>query len=161
MLGGRTPTPDDVPHLPFTECVILETMRLRPPVYAIGREAVAPVELDGYLLRRGTIVLISQWVTHRDPRWFDGPDKFRPERWENGFINRIPKYAYFPFGGGARLCLGNSFALLEITLCLAMIGQQFRFRPLPGHRVEPAPSTSLRPKDGVPVIVERRTADRQ
>jgi cytochrome P450 len=156
VLGGREPTAEDLPRLPFTECVIQETMRLRPPVYVIGREAATPVELGGYRLRRGTTVLLSQWITHRDSRWFDHPDEFRPERWENGLILRIPKYAFFPFGGGARLCLGNSFALLEATLCLAAIGQRFRFRPVPGHPVEPAPSTSLRPKAGVWVVVEPR-----
>jgi cytochrome P450 len=157
VLRKRTPSAADVPKMPFTECVILETMRIRPPVYVIGREAAEPVELGGYRLRRGSIVLLSQWVTHRDPRWFDEPDQFRPERWENGFVNRIPKYAYFPFGGGPRLCLGNAFALLEATLCLATIGPRFRFAPNPGHPVEPAPSTSLRPKQGMPVTLESRT----
>jgi cytochrome P450 len=156
VLRGQPPTADDIPRLPFTERVLLETMRLRPPVYAIGREAIVPVELGGYRLRRGTMVLLSQWVTHRDPRWFDDPDEFRPARWEDGLITQIPKYAYFPFGGGPRICLGNSFALMEATLCLATIGQAFRFIPVPGHPVEPAPSTSLRPKHGVRVTLAPR-----
>jgi cytochrome P450 len=156
VLGGRPPTADDLPRLPFTECVLMEAMRLRPPVYAIGRESTSPVELGGFRFRRGTMVLLSQWVTHRDPRWFDDPDEFRPARWENGLINRIPKYAYFPFGGGPRICLGNAFALMEATLCLATIGQAFRFFPVAGHPVVPAPSTSLRPKHGVRVTLARR-----
>jgi cytochrome P450 len=156
VLGGRTPTADDVPHLPFTECVVMETLRLRPPVYVIGREAAGPVELGGYRLRRGATVLLSQWVTHRDPRWFVDPDAFRPDRWENGFAGRIPKYAFFPFGGGPRLCLGNAFAMLEAVLLLATVGRRFRFQPVPGQIVEPAPSTTLRPRDGVPVVLASR-----
>jgi cytochrome P450 len=156
VLGGRVPTADDVPNLPFTECVVMETLRLRPPVYVIGREAADPVELGDYRLRRGATVLLSQWVTHRDPRWFDDPDTFRPDRWENGFAGRIPKYAFYPFGGGPRICLGNAFALLEAVLLLATIGQRFRFNLAPGHVVEPAPSTTLRPRNGVHVVLSDR-----
>jgi cytochrome P450 len=122
----------------------------------IGREAADPVELGGYRLGRGATVLLSQWVTHRDSRWFADPDAFRPERWEDGFAGRIPKYAYFPFGGGPRLCLGTTFAMLEAVVLLTTIGRQFRFRPVSGHLVEPTPSTNLRPRDGVPVVLALR-----
>jgi cytochrome P450 len=156
VLGDRPPTVDDVPRLPFTECVVLEAMRLRPPVYVIGREAVAPIELGGYRLGRGATVLMSQWVTHRDPRWFDAPDEFRPERWADGLIHRIPKYAYYPFGGGPRICIGNTFAMLEAVLLLAAVGRRFRFRPVPGHPVEPWPSITLRPRHGLRAVLAAR-----
>jgi cytochrome P450 len=156
VLGGRPPTAEDAPHLPFTEWVVLETLRQRPPVYVIGREAAEPVELGGYALRRGQTVLMSQWVTHRDARWFADPEAFRPERWQNGLAARLPKYAFYPFGGGPRLCLGNAFALLEAALLLATIGQRFRFSLAPGHQVEPTPSTTLRPRAGVWAVLAAR-----
>jgi cytochrome P450 len=156
VLGGRPPAVDDVPRLRFTECVVLEAMRLLPPVYVIGREAIDAVELGGYRARPGTTVLMSQWVTHRDPRWFDEPEKFRPERWEDGLLNRLPKYAYYPFGGGPRVCIGNTFALLEAVLLLAAIGRRFRGRLVPGHPVEPWPSITLRPRYGLKAVLEAR-----
>jgi cytochrome P450 len=156
VLGERPTTPDDVPRLPFTECVVLESMRLRPPVYVLGREATAPVELGGYRFGRGATVLMSQWVTHRDPRWFDDPEAFRPERWADGLIHRIPKYAYYPFGGGPRVCIGNTFAMLEAVLLLAAIGRRFRFRLVPGHLVEPWPSITLRPRYGLRAVLAPR-----
>jgi cytochrome P450 len=156
VLGDRPPTVDDVPRLRFTECVALEAMRLLPPVYILGREATAPCELGGYHVRRGMTVLMSQWVTQRDPRWFDAPDEFRPERWQDGLINRLPKYAYFPFGGGPRVCIGNTFAMLEAVLLLAAVGRRYRFRLVPGHPVEPWPSITLRPRYGLKAVLESR-----
>ncbi len=156
VLGGRPPAVDDVPRLRFTEWVVLESMRLLPPVYVLGREATAPTELGGYPLRRGTTVLMSQWVTHRDPRWFDEPEKFRPERWDNDLIHRIPKYAYYPFGGGPRVCIGNTFAMLEAVLLLAAVGRRYRFRLATGHPVEPWPSITLRPRYGLRAVLEPR-----
>ena len=107
VLGGRLPTPDDIPRLRYTEHVIQEAMRVYPPVYLIGREPVSDVELGGYRVRRGTTVFMSQWVSHRDPKYFDDPEAFRPERWADGLARRLPKYAYYPFGGGPRVCLAT------------------------------------------------------
>ena len=125
-------------------------------MYALARTATRPVELGGYRLKRGATVLISQWVTHHDPRWFDAPHEFRPGRWADGLLQRLPKYAYFPFGGGPRVCIGNAFAMMEAVLLLATIGQRFRFRPVSGQPVEPWPTITLRPRHGLRVTVEAR-----
>ncbi|HZS71867.1 MAG TPA: cytochrome P450, partial [Candidatus Acidoferrum sp.] len=100
----------------------------------------------------------SQWVVHRDARWYDAPLEFRPERWDGELQKRIPRFAYFPFGGGPRQCIGNSFALMEAQLSLATIAQRYRFRIVPGHPVEPLASITLRPKHGIRVVLERRHA---
>ncbi len=127
VLGGASPTADDLRSLPYTAAVINETMRLLPPVYVIGREATTELELAGYRVKPGYTIFISQWVNHRDPKFFHEPDEFIPERWEGGFAQRLPKYAYFPFGGGQRLCIGNTFALMEAAIILPTVGQRFRF----------------------------------
>lgn len=127
VLGGASPTADDLGSLPYTAAVITETMRLLPPVYLTGREATVDLELAGYRVKPGYTVFISQWVNHRDPEFFPEPDKFVPERWEDGLAQRLPKYAYFPFGGGQRLCVGNTFALMEAAIILAIVGQRYRF----------------------------------
>jgi cytochrome P450 len=131
-----------------------EAMRLYPPAYAVGREAIEETEIGGYRVPKGTQLFAFQWVTHRDPRYFDEPDVFKPERWENG--EQIPKYAYFPFGAGPRQCIGNYFAMMEIVLLLATIGQRFQFVLDPEHKVEVLPVLSLRPKAGIKVIIEPR-----
>jgi cytochrome P450 len=112
--------------------------------------------IGGYQLRRGSSVMLSQWVVHRDGRWYERPELFEPQRWANGPTQRMPKFAYFPFGGGPRLCIGNSFAMMEAVLVLATLAQRFRFRLVPGHTVTPWPSITLRPKDGILASVERR-----
>ena len=122
VLGGRTPTVDQLQQLPYTAAVIAESMRLLPPVYAIGREAIGDLELGGYRVRRGYTVLMSQWVNHRDPEYFPEPQQFRPERWENGLAKRLPKFAYYPFGGGQRMCIGSTFASIEHRLCWRRLG---------------------------------------
>src|SRR5262249_19907530 len=104
VLSGRAPTVADVPWLRYTEMVVLETMRLYPPAWAISRETIRECEIGGYLVLPGTILLISQWVLHRDPRYFPDPERFRPDRWSDGLAERLPRFAYFPFGGGPRLC---------------------------------------------------------
>jgi cytochrome P450 len=131
-----------------------ETMRLYPPAYAVGREAIEETEIGGYHVPKGTQLFAFQWVTHRDPRYFEEPDAFKPERWING--DTAPKYAYFPFGGGPRQCIGNYFAMMEVVLLLATIGQRFRFKLDPDHTVEVLPVLSLRPKTGIKVIIEPR-----
>ncbi len=152
VLGGRLPTAIDVSLLTYAEHVIMESMRVYPPVYSVGRRAQRTCEIGGYTLPEGTTVLMSQWVMHHDPRYFDDPLEFRPERWNDGLAKRIPKFAYFPFGGGPRLCVGNSFAMLEAVLILATIAQRFRFELVPGQRIVPWPAVTLRPKYGIRAI---------
>ena len=154
VLGGRTPTVSDLPKLKYSEMIAKETMRLYPPAYAVGREAIEETEIGGYRVPKGTQLFAFQWVTHRDPRYFEEPDEFIPERWENS--EQIPKYAYFPFGAGPRQCIGNYFAMMEVVLLLATIGQRFRFTLDPEHKVEVLPVLSLRPKNGIKVIIEPR-----
>jgi cytochrome P450 len=157
VLGGRTPEVSDLPQLKFTEMIAKEAMRLYPPAYAIGREAIEETEIGGYRVPRRTQLFAFQWVTHRDPRFFERPDEFVPERWDNGATQALPKYAYFPFGGGPRQCIGNYFAMMEIVLLLATIGQRFRFSV--EQKVEVLPVLSLRPKNGIKVkLFERKTS---
>ncbi len=156
VLGGRTPTFADLPQLKYTEMVVSEALRLYPPFYLFGREVVRDCELGGYRVPAGATVLMCQWVMHRDPRFFDAPDQFRPERWADGLAKRLPKFAYFPFGGGPRVCIGKEFALMEAVLVLAAIGQRFRTTLVPGHVVAPKPSATLRPAAGVKMVLARR-----
>ncbi len=156
VLAGRLPTLADLPKLAFTDNIVTEILRLYPPGWMLGREATAPLELGGYRVARGTTVFMSTYVIQRDPRWYDDPEAFRPERWSDGLMQRIPRYAYFPFGGGPRICIGNNFALMEATLVLAMIARKYRLRVAPGTRYEPMPSMTLRPSDGMKMTVTAR-----
>jgi cytochrome P450 len=156
VLNGRTPTPDDLPKLPYTDAVITEAMRVYPPVYLIGREATRDLELGGYRVKKGYTVFMSQWVNHRDPRYFPEPETFRPERWLDGLAKRIPKYAYYPFGGGQRVCIGNTFALMEAAVILAAVGQKYRFTLQPDAVIDVNPQITLLPKYGIPARLERR-----
>jgi cytochrome P450 len=155
-LGGRPPAVSDIPKLRYVDWVIHETMRLYPPAWAIGREALEDREIGGFHVPKGTQVWTSQWVTQRDPRYFEDPEAFRPERWSGDLAKRIPKYAYYPFGGGPRLCIGASFALMEATLLLATIAQKVRLIALPDHPIRLVTGVTLRPKYGVRVAVKRR-----
>jgi cytochrome P450 len=157
VLNGRTPTADDLPRLPYTEAVITEAMRVYPPVYLIGREATCDLELGGYRVKKGYTVFMSQWVSHRDPRYFGpDPETFRPERWLDGLAKRLPKYAYYPFGGGPRVCIGNTFALMEAAIMLAAVGQKFRFTLEPEPAVDVDPQITLLPLNGIPAVLRRR-----
>jgi cytochrome P450 len=156
VLAGATPTADQLHRLPYTAAVIAESMRLYPPVYVIGREATDDLELGGYRVKRGYTVLMSQWVNHRDPGYFPEPEEFRPERWENGLAKRIPKFAYYPFGGGQRLCVGSSFALMEAAIILAAVGQRYRFTLDPDAVIGIKPQITLLPANGIPATLERR-----
>jgi cytochrome P450 len=156
VLAGRTPTADDIPKLPYTAAVITESMRLLPPVYVIGREATTDLELGGYRVKRGYTVLMSQWVNHRDPVYFPDPERFSPERWENGLARRLPKFAYYPFGGGQRVCVGNSFALMEGAIILAAVGQRYRFTLDRDATIAFKPQITLMPANGIPAILQRR-----
>lgn len=155
-LAGSTPTVKQLPHLPYTAAVIAESMRLFPPVYVIGREAITDLELGGYRVRRGYTVLMSQWVNHRDPNYFPNPEAFRPERWEDGLARRLPKFAYYPFGGGQRICVGASFALMEAAIVLATVAQRYRFTLDPEAEIGIKPQITLLPANGIPATLERR-----
>ncbi len=155
-LGGGAATLADLPRLAYAEQVMTEAMRLYPPAWALGREVLEPIELRGVLFPKGAQIWMSQWVMHRDPRYFDDPEAFRPERWADGLAKRLPKFAYFPFGGGPRLCIGSAFAMMEATLVLATIAQRLRFDVDPRTRVVPFPSVTLRPRDGIAATVRRR-----
>ena len=156
VLGARLPTMDDLARLSFTEKIAKESMRLYPPAYGLGREALNECEIGGFRVPRGTQVFMFQWVIQRDPRFFSEPDKFLPERWTEEFTNSLLKYAYFPFGGGPRACIGNYFAMMEVLLLLATIGQRFRFSLVPDHPIHLMPAMSLRPRDGIKVKVVQR-----
>jgi cytochrome P450 len=156
VLAGRAPTAEDLPRLSYTAAVIAESMRLFPPVYVIGREATVDLELGGYQVKRGYTVLMSQWVNHRDLKYFPEPEEFRPERWEDGLAKRIPKFAYYPFGGGQRLCVGNTFALMEAAIVLATVGQRYRFTLDPEAVIGINPQITLLPANAVPATLQRR-----
>lgn len=158
LLAGRAPTLDDVPRLRYAGHVLTESLRLYPPAWGMARLAVEDHEIAGYPVPAGTGVAIAQWVVQRDPRWYDAPNEFRPERWEGDLLKRLPRFAYFPFGGGPRQCIGNMFALMEATLVLATVAQHFRLKMVPGHQVVPMASITLRPKTGIPVRLEARRA---
>ncbi len=157
VLAGRAPTLEDLPRLVYAEQVVKEAMRLYPPAYAIGREALADCEVGGYRVPKGATVFVSQWAMHRDPRFFGADaDAFRPERWSADFEAGLPRYAYLPFGGGPRVCIGNRFAMMEAVLLLATIAQRFRLPLASGGEIAPFPSITLRPIGGVPVRLQAR-----
>jgi len=156
VLGDRDATFADLSRLKYTEQIVKESMRLYPPAYGLGREAIRDCEIGGYHVPPGTQVFMFQWATHRDPRFFDEPLRFKPERWTTAFESELPKYAYFPFGAGPRVCIGASFAMMEMILVLATIGQRFRLELDPRQPVEIYPAMSLRPKDGVKVTLHAR-----
>ena len=156
-LDARPPELSDLASLRYTEAVVKESMRMYPPVPTFGREAAEDQELGGYELRKGTQVIVSQWVTHRDPRYFDDPELFRPERWLDGSTDGIPKYAYFPFGGGPRQCIGKGFAEMEAALLLASLSRRYSFAlAYPERRVKPQPVITLRPRGGMPMLARPR-----
>ena len=156
VLGGRLPSFDDLPRLPYTRQVVLESMRLYPPADVLGREATVDCEIGGILVPKGTTVFMSQWVMHRDPRYFPDPLRFDPGRWTEAFERSLPRFAYFPFGGGPRFCVGQGFASAEAALILAAVCQRFAFAPDPIFHLELWPSITLRPRDGVRLIVRGR-----
>ena len=155
-LDGRAPTVADLPALRYPEMVVTEAMRLYPPAYGLGREAVRPTSVAGHPIPAGLIVIAPTWAVHRDPRWFAEPDAFRPERWAGDAVRRLPRFAYFPFGGGPRQCIGNTFAIMEAVLILATIAQRFRLALVPGQQVTPVPYVTLRPEPGIRMRVELR-----
>lgn len=158
VLAGRPPSLEDLPKLAYTNHVITESLRLYPPAWGTARTAIEDLEIAGYSVPKGSGVSFAQWTVHRDARWYDAPEEFRPERWESDLLKRIPRFAYFPFGGGPRQCIGNSFALMEASLILATVAQHYSFRLVEGHPVVPLASITLRPKLGIRVTLESRSA---
>ncbi|MCS7081224.1 MAG: cytochrome P450 [Chloracidobacterium sp.] len=156
VLRGASPTADDLKRLPYTRMVIEETMRLYPPAWGLPREAINDDEIGGYHIPGRTLVALNQFLTHRHPDFWDEPERFDPERFTPERAAARPMFAYFPFGGGQRVCIGGQFALMEATLVLAMLAQRYRVRLAPGHPIEFDTMFTLRPKYGVQVILERR-----
>jgi cytochrome P450 len=159
VVGNRRPAVTDLPRLRYTEWVVTEGMRLYPPAYMFGREPIQSVKIGDFEIPKGTTVFMSQWVTHRDPRFFDDPEKFQPERWSPERSKAIPKYAYFPFGGGPRACIGNNFALMEACLILATLIRRWHFQLSPDHPVVPQPLMTLRPAFGIKGMLTKRVKD--
>ena len=157
-LGRKAPTAEDLPRLPYTEKVMKEAMRLYPPAYVILRLALEPLEIGGYELPAGSSVGISPWVTHHDARYFPEPENFAPERWTEAFMQKLPRFAYIPFGGGPRICIGAQFAMMEAVLVLATVAQKFGIRPEMSEKPELFPSITLRPKNGIRATVLPRAA---
>jgi cytochrome P450 len=156
VLGDRAPGVEDLSRLAYTEMVLAESMRLFPPAWIIGRRAMEPYSIGGFDVPERSIVLASQWVTHRDPRHFPDPERFDPERWRPGAREARPKFSYFPFGGGPRVCIGEGFAWMEGILILAAIGRRWRLLLEAGQSIVPAPGITLRPRDGIRMTVEKR-----
>jgi cytochrome P450 len=157
VLNGRTPRLDDFPKLKYTERVVAEAMRLYPPAWAIGRSTLEQVELGGYTIPKGGLVLVSPYVAHRDPRFWPNADKFFPERWDElGIKEAGQKYIYFPFGGGVRRCIGESFAWTEAILLVATLAQKWRLRMVPEQKIVLQPMITLRSKYGMKMRILAR-----
>jgi cytochrome P450 len=158
VLGGRTPGLGDLEALEYTDAVVVESMRLYPPAWAMARQALTDVDIGGYHFRKGAEFVMSPWVLHRDPKSFGDPEAFKPERWDNDLAHRLPRFAYFPFGGGPRVCIGNRFAMMEAKLVLAVAIQRFRFEVTPETGLTLFPSVTLRPQHGVRLRLAARRA---
>ena len=153
LLRGQAPTTADLPRLRYTEMIIEESMRLYPPAWGVGREAIRDCD---HRVRAGNQLYLFQWIMHRDERYFESPESFKPGRWADGFERRLPKFAYFLFGGGPRVCIGNSFAMMEAALLLAVIAQRFHIQLVSGQSVALLPSVTLRPRSGIKVVLRKR-----
>ncbi len=156
VLAGQLPTFEDVAQLKYTEMVLAESMRLYPPAWALGRLALEEFEIAGYVVPRKSLVLMSQYVMHRDPRYFPEPLQFNPDRWTAEARDSRPQFSYFPFGGGPRRCIGEGFAWMEGVLLIAALAQQWQMRLVPNHPVALKPVITLRPKYGMRMTVESR-----
>jgi cytochrome P450 len=157
-LGGRLPGADDLPRLVYTRRVLQEAMRLYPPAHAFGRGVLRPYAIGAYTIPAGrSMVFMCPYLLHRDERWFPAPLEFRPERWTPEFEAGLPRFAYVPFGGGARVCIGAGFAWMEGTLALATLLRRWSVALAPGAEVRPVPRVTLRPS-ALPMVVRRRGA---
>ncbi len=157
-LEGRLPTADDFARLKYTEMVFAEAMRLYPPAWTMGRQALSDYRIDNYTVPAGSIILMSPWVMHHDERYYPDAFTFDPERWTPASREARPKFSYFPFGGGPRVCIGEGFAWMEGVLLIATIAQRWRMRLAEGEKVEPRPMITLRPRRGIRMTLERRDA---
>lgn len=158
VLGGRAPAFEDVGNLVFTRAIIEETLRLYPPVHVFSRQAVGADEIGGQRVPPGSFILISSWLLHRHKLYWENPEAFNPDRFLAANAQKIERYAYIPFGAGPRICLGKHLGLLEAVLMLAMVAQSFRMRVREGYRAEPVARMTLRPSEGMPMRIERRTS---
>jgi cytochrome P450 len=157
--GRRLPAVEDLPRLRYTEMILSESMRLYPPAWVVGRLAIKDYEVRGYVVPAGSLVLVSQYVMHRDARFFTDPERFNPQRWTPEAKESRPAYSYFPFGGGARRCVGEGFAWMEGVLLVATVASRWRMRLDPQHRVETYPRITLRPRRGIRVTLESRAGE--
>jgi cytochrome P450 len=155
-LGGRPPEYADIANLPYLRMVVDEAMRLYPPAWGLSRQALSDDTLGGYRLPRGWLAFVIPYALHRHPRYWPNPDVFDPERFSPEQSANRPKFVYLPFGAGPRRCIGDQFALIETHLTLATFAQQYRLHLVPGHKVDPWPLITLRPRFGMPMTVERR-----
>jgi cytochrome P450 len=158
VLRGRAPTPADLANLPYTEMVVREAMRIYPPAPGVAREPIEDVEIGGYTVPAGSLISLNTYAMHRDRRFFTDPDRFDPERFARGWEERIPRYAYLPFGGGPRICIGNGFAMMEARLVVATLAQRLRLSLEPQQEVVPMQLVTVRPKHGLRMRVEKRRA---
>jgi cytochrome P450 len=158
-IENRQPTMSDIGSLAYTESVLKETMRLYPPAWSVARTAIHEFELEGYPIPGGANIVASQWIMHRDRRYFSDPERFIPERWETSECQNLPRFAYFPFGGGPRQCVGASFAMTEAVLILASITQRYRLGLLDREPVEPVPGLTLRPSRAIPMRITRHSEE--
>lgn len=160
VLQGRPPTFADIPRLIYTERVVRESLRMYPPAWIMSRLTIDPFELGNRYICRGDLLIMSQWVMHHDSRYFSRTEHFDPDRWTPQAIEALPRFAYFPFGGGARVCIGESFAWTELILVLATIAQQWRLRYEGAQAPVPLPVITMRARDPMPMRVERRVSPR-
>jgi cytochrome P450 len=155
-LNGRTPAFEDLDRLAYNRMVFAESMRLYPPAWGLPREAIGDDTLGGHHIPARSLVNLSQWVTHRHPDFWEKPEQFDPERFTPERSEGRPRFAYFPFGAGARQCIGNNFALMEAQLALATLAQRFTLDLVPGHPVEPDPTFTLRARHGMMMRIKER-----
>ena len=158
VLHGRPPAVSDLPNLPYTEMVARETMRLYPPAPGVAREPIEDVIVGGYTVPKGSLISVNTYAMQRDARFFDDPERFDPERFGRGWEERIPRYAYLPFGGGPRVCIGNGFAMMETRLVVATMAQQIQLSLEPDQHVVPVQLVTVRPRDGIRMKLKRRGA---
>lgn len=156
VLAGRAPTAQDLANLTYLDKVLKESMRIRPPVWITSREPIEDVDIGGHRVKKGSFVAVSPWTMHHDPRFYDAPEQFKPERWTPEFERQLPKFAYFPFGGGPRICIGNQFALMEAKLVLATVAQRWTLDYAGAGNPGLSPMITLRPRNGMPMRITLR-----
>jgi len=157
-LGGRLPTADDLSRLVYTRMVAMESLRLFPPAWLDSRalQSDEEDEIEGYAINKKALLFYSSYVTHRLPELWENPDAFDPERFTPERVAKLPQFTYIPFGGGPRQCIGNNLTLIEFQLILATVAQRYSLRLVPGIRIDPEPSMTLRPRHGLPMTLHPR-----